>query len=219
MRAPYRGNTLLFDVGALSRLTIVLGIMVATVGAEAAVLMTFSPSTWQAQVAAPTTLLTFADIAPPGLPVIFTDQYASLGVVASQGDDIIKYLRSGGTDGWRLHGRDITVPGGDPSIELEFASPIGAIGFTANGGFQLDLFLRGLPVATDLSIGPFGPPWKFVGVVSDIQFDKAHLRPTGPGTGVIIDDLYFETIPAPAAAPLLLLAAYHCSRRRRSKCE
>jgi len=189
----------------------VSAITASRAGAE--VVVTFSKVSWESMVGGPNTKLGFNDLTVFPNPIVFTDQYASFGVTATQGDDLV--LWGAFQDQRGLFGRYPTGPG-DPSITLAFAAPIHSVGFRALSGLSLDLYSGETQVASGVILGPFHPPEKFAGLHSTIAFDRVHLKSTaGPADAAVIDDLYFETIPAPGGFVVMLAVCAGGRRRRR----
>lgn len=172
--------------------------------AEATVVDYTSKSEWEA-AAGPYTTIDFTGFAPG---TIITDQYASLGVTFTEGNDRINESIIGfPNDGFGLNGVIDT-------FTLEFSQPMYTIACEFPGTLQIRLYYQGVLFHTNPFTFGGGGSGFFGGMVSDQPFDRAVVL--DPQGGVNVDDLHFgRGIPAPAALPLLGLALLAGRRRRR----
>jgi MYXO-CTERM domain-containing protein len=141
---------------------------------------------------------------PPG--TIVTDQYADLGILFTDGNDVVDEW-SGYNDGFGLWG-----PAFD-DVTVEFDSPRTAIAVHFPGLIQFDIY-RADELIYRSSV--FSDAYDDVaGLITTEPFDAALIYdPTG--NGVAIDDLHFgPPIPAPGALGLLGFAALAGRRRQR----
>lgn len=156
---------------------------------------------WQA-AAGEFTTITFTEFTPD----LVTDQYAELGVLFTDGNDLnIPGPTGFPLDGWGLWG------GGDDTITIEFSQLNYSLAMHYPGGVAVQLYLEGAPLGEVID-APTSGYNNFLGLVSNIGFDRALIF--DPDGGLFIDNLYFgPPIPAPAGLALLALAA--CGGRRR----
>jgi len=177
--------------------------LVHTHEASAAVTDYTSKAAWQA-AAGPYTTIDFTGFAPG---TIITNQYASLGVIFTEGNDRINKLQSFVNDGWGLNGVIDT-------FTLAFSQPMYTIACEFPGTLQIRLYYQGTLFHTNPNtFGGVGSGF-FGGMVSDQPFDRAVVL--DPQGAVFVDDLHFgQGIPAPAALPLLGLALLAGRRRPR----
>ncbi len=128
-----------------------------------------------------------------------TDQYADLGVLFTDGFDVISCC---GTT-WPNDGAGLL---GGSSVSLSFTTPQSWIALDYRGA-MISLFSAG----ELLHVGQF--PGSFAGLISSQTFDAVLIE--GPPDGnVTFDDLYFG-VPAPGAAWLLAALLLAPTRRRR----
>lgn len=156
---------------------------------------------WQA-AAGEFTTITFTEFTPD----LVTDQYAELGVLFTDGNDLNIPSPTGfPLDGWGLDG------GPDDKITLEFSQSQYSLAMHYPGGVVVQLYLD------DVSLGePLDSPTSgfnnFFGIVSEVGFNRAVIY--DPDILVAIDNLYFgPPIPAPAGLALLALAGIRLRRR------
>jgi hypothetical protein len=147
---------------------------------------------------------------------IITDQYASLGVTFTDGDDAIFTSDPGllPIDGRGLRGHWGQFGFYKP-ITVQFDAPRYAVAADFVGGSIIKLYMGNQLVGQS---GDFVPAWTgpFGGVTSTVAFDRVVLD---NGATIGIDSLYFgAAVPGPGGALLLLAAggASARSRRRRS---
>jgi hypothetical protein len=136
-----------------------------------------------------------------------TTQYSNLGITFTDGIDLIDNAPTAfPNDGWGINGAL-------DSTTLYFALPTTSLAADFPGFIQYKLFWHEQLIFTSNIMGG-GGAGHFAGVVSDQPFDRAViLDPLG---GLFFDDLYFgPPVPAPAALPLLALAALRGRSRRR----
>ncbi len=130
----------------------------------------------------------FTTIDFTGFPegTFITDQYADLGVLFTDGYDIIQFSPTGyPNDKWGLDGND--------TIQLVFHTAQGYMAVDFPGAMQIDLFAAGNLIYSAVFIP--GGVGNFAGVVSTELFDSALLSDPLI-SGVHIDDLHFG-VPAP----------------------
>jgi MYXO-CTERM domain-containing protein len=142
---------------------------------------------------------------PPG--TIVTDQYADLGILFTDGNDVILERSYFLNDGFGLWG-----PGFD-DVTVEFDSARTAIAVHYPGIVRFDLYRADELIYTSSIFDDIIS--NFAGLLTTEPFDAALIYdPTG--NGVAIDDLHFgPPIPAPGALGLLGFAALAGRRRRR----
>jgi hypothetical protein len=161
---------------------------------------------WYAAVGEVTTI-DFTD-QPAGS--IITDQYASLGVHFTDGNDIAFAGPSiFPNDAMGLRGH-IVQPSG---IHVTFNTPKRWLAVEFPGLVDIQLFRNGemFHESVNLGVGGIG---NFAGLVSTIGFDEAYLSDSDGF--VFIDDLHFG-VPGPGALPLLALAGAIGMKRRRRR--
>jgi hypothetical protein len=162
---------------------------------------------WQAAVGEYTTI-DFVGF-PSG--TIITEQYASLGVHLTDGNDTILGFGLDGfpNDGWGLKGHIIQPSG----IHIAFDAPQRWLAVEFPGLVDIQLFRNGemFHESVNLGVGGLG---NFAGLVSTIGFDEAYLSDSDGF--VFIDDLHFG-VPGPGALPLLALAGAIGMKRRRRR--
>lgn len=161
-------------------------------------------SDWQSTVG-PHTSITFH-----GFPkhTLITTQYAQLGVVFPDGNDVIDYNDSFLNDGVGLVSNDFVFG----TIHMTFAQPITSIAADFLGTMDIQLFERGQLIYNSPVF--FDSSSRFRGLASTTPFDAAVIR--DPSNGAVnIDDLYFgPPIPAPGAVGVMALVALARTRRR-----
>jgi hypothetical protein len=141
-----------------------------------------------------------------GTPQFLSDQYASLGIHFTGGNDVA-VPSPGYGDGWGVK------PNGQlpPLVEIGFDEPQYAFSIKFPGTTGFTLFSGGTAIWSG-AWGGWGP--NFLGVISSTGFDEVHL--TSPLGQVNVDDIYFSSsIPAPASV-LVLTALSLGGRRRRA---
>ncbi len=164
---------------------------------------------WSAAVGA-VTKVGFDDLAPNEW---VTTQYASLGITFGFGDpDIHDMIPGTFIDG---HGID-----GNCVVDMRFGSPIYGFGAVFPGLPKFQLYLGSTLVE---STGFFvGSPGHFTGVATTTAFDRVLMSgtfvpPPFPCSQVAVDDVYFQTIPAPPSAAAMLIAVLTAGRRSRRR--
>jgi hypothetical protein len=144
-------------------------------------------------------------------PNTFIDyQYQHLGVTFPEPLEWIHHSQAYLNDGNGLVGGF----GAWGWITIEFATPLHYMGYDFPGTHRLELYSQG----TMFYIGPWVgilPTGNFFGVTSSVAFDKARIY-NNVGTANI-DDLFFQTIPAPGALGVVIVAAM-CAAGRRRRC-
>lgn len=136
-----------------------------------------------------------------------TNQYEALGILFTDGQDVISQAGSYHNDGWGL-------TGAFQSISVAFDSPQSWIGVHFPGIVQFKLYNEGQLLYTSSEFDPPGI-FGFAGLASTVPFDAATIF--DPSGNVNIDDLHFgPPIPGPGALTLLTLAALSMRSRRRS---
>jgi hypothetical protein len=177
------------------------GLLLGLVGraATGGVLEFTDKDEWFAAVGDVTTI-TFTEF-PEG--TLLTDQYEDLGVLFTDGFDLINHGGSFVNDGAGVDGF------GD--IELAFTTPQAWIAVDYPGSVQFELFTRGKLIYTSSMFSDKGEIGEFAGLLSPELFDAVIIS-SADGKS-FIDDLHFG-VPAPGGAVLLCLGAL-CPRRRR----
>jgi hypothetical protein len=175
----------------------------ASAPARGEVLEFTDDSEWQAAVGDFTTI-DFTEH-PPG--TIVTDQYEELGILFTEGNDVILDSSVFLNDGFGLWG-----PAFD-DVTVEFDAPRHWIAIDFPGAAVIQLYLDGELFFESRIFGGSGEGF-FGGLVSSEPFDSAFIfDPTL--NGVAIDDLHFgPPIPAPGALALLGLALLAPRQRR-----
>ncbi len=143
---------------------------------------------------------------------LITDQYAALGVLFTDGLDVVECcdLVAYPNDGAGLFSI--------PAIRVQFTTPQSWLAVEYPGPIEICLYWRGELIHTSSGYDPV-PYGNFAGLVSTQLFDAAVVSRSPDHTAFLpiqIDDLHFG-VPAPGAG--LLLAAFLLSprgRRRRS---
>lgn len=137
-----------------------------------------------------------------------TNQYASLGVLFTDGNDSIHLSQSFVNDGAGLDGNNI--------IHLSFASPMEWIAIDFPGTASITLTNQGNAVYTSNQFKG-GGTGNFGGLVSSTPFDGAVIFKLS-GFDVVIDDLHFgPPVPGPAGLAVLALGGLLPSSRRRRR--
>ena len=134
-----------------------------------------------------------------------TDQYADLGILFTDGNDIIVCC------GKETFPEDGAGLDGNGDIAVAFDTPQLWIGADFPGLLRIELYQDGrlFYVSDDYGQNPVG---NFVGLLSNEPFDAALLIDAAGEAE--IDDLHFG-VPAPGTLPLLALGALGTRRRRR----
>jgi hypothetical protein len=140
---------------------------------------------------------------------VITDDYASLGINFTDGDDFV-LATSPFLD---LHGLVSDDGFGNLGmIHMSFTQPQRWIAFEWLGNLQVKLFKQGQLIYTSDNFEHAFTP--FVGFILDSNFDSA-LAYRGNSSVVALDNIYFgPPIPAPSALGLLVLACVRQNRRR-----
>lgn len=135
-------------------------------------------ATWAAALGVPTAINPYGDLASG---VTVTNQYASLGALYTDGDDIT--VDSGvAIDGMLLQG------GG--GINVEFSDPVNAVGINYPGAVRITGYLAGAEVFVSSDLGGAGSGL-FAGIISTDQFDRI-LIIDWVDSAVFIDDLNYD---------------------------
>ena len=164
-----------------------------------------SKANWQAAVGNNYSTVDFVGF-PDGMFV--TNQYASLGVIFSDGNDSIHLSSSFIDDGAGLEGNNI--------IHLSFTASTSWIAADFPGMLKMKLYNQGnlIYTSSDFGIGGVG---FFAGLVTTAPFDAADIY-KGAGGDVVVDNLFFgPPVPGPAGLTVLALAGLlptRCGRRR-----
>ncbi len=140
-----------------------------------------------------------------------TDQYADLGVLfTNPGPNVVQ---AGVFDIYPLDGSGID---GNCGIELTFTQPTYSVGAHGPDTWTYNVYLG----STLLYSSPGHPssPTGFAGFVSTVAFDRVvFFGAFGPDCDdVHIDNIYFSTVPAPAASILVAMGLVAGRQRRRS---
>lgn len=145
----------------------------------------------------PHTVIDFTDLATETL---LSDQYASLGVLFTDGDDRVAGDPAFVTDGKGVNGFG--------QIDLTFTTPVNTIGAEFPGALIIDFYDGPTWVGTSSEFGFAGTG--FFGGVSGISFNRAVIRDPEDDMA-FIDNLHFgfagPVIPAPGALVLGALGA------------
>ncbi len=141
------------------------------------------------------------------LNTFITDQYAPLGVYfTNPGPNVVLGPSTS------LFPQDLWGLGPVGTLELTFLDPQHAVGAHSPASWwKMRLYLGDTLVGQSYS--QTGGASKFVGLTSDIAFDRVQFEATGGGP-VATDNIYFSTVPGPGAVGLLELALLTRSRRR-----
>lgn len=144
---------------------------------------------------------------PSGTPI--TDQYADLGALFTDGQDVVLCC-----DGVSFPNDEAGLRG-FTSVSLQFRTPLRALAFDAVSvlGAQISLFREGRLVHVSSVFGLEAEG--FAGLVSPAPFDEA-LIGNAIGEGVGFDDLHFG-VPSPGALSLLAIALVCWSARPRAR--
>ncbi len=156
---------------------------------------------WNAQVGPCTTL----DFVFPE-PQYLSTQYASLGAIFPEGNEVAYQANAFQQDGWGCMNYD-QEPGG--GIDITFLSPQYAIGAWFPGKLRVDLFWQDQLIYASPDLDTFPLTYSFGGVLSTQPFDRVTLHYF---TLCFVDDVLF--VPAPGAMGLVVLAAAVGGRRR-----
>lgn len=154
--------------------------------------------------AGPTTTIDFVLDAPQ----ILSTQYATLGALFPDGNDVAHTAATFSFDGWGATG----APTGGGPIIVEFldAHQAFAAYYFSSVTFSL-YFDDSLIYTSTLFSSPIGGA--FGGVISTAAFNRVVIfAPLGPTT---VDNLYFNTVPSPTAT-IALTGMLLGGRRRRS---
>ncbi len=136
---------------------------------------------------------------------IITEQYADLGIHFTSGYDFIRNnWNIFPNDGWGLTNNTYAA-----AITTEYDFDLTGIAVEYPGAMQIELYHDNELLYTSLVYGA-----GFLGLISDIGFDKAViLDPTGGS--VSVDDLHFGgVVPSAGTCTLLLLMGIFERRRR-----
>jgi hypothetical protein len=135
-----------------------------------------------------------------------TDQYASLGILFTDGDDRIRHHNNFPNDGQGLFGNPW-------SVTVEFEQPQSAIGIEHWASTRFELYYHGASIGISQQFIHSGNGW-FSGITSTMPFDKVRIyHPSGGDTNV--DDLFFSSIPTPGILPAFGILMLTQRRRRR----
>ncbi len=140
-----------------------------------------------------------------------TDQYADLGVLfTNPGPNVV---HANDFAGFPLDGHGID---GNCGIELTFLQPTYSVGAHGPGLWTYDVYAGN----TLLYSSPGHAPSLngFAGFVSTVPFDRVvfwGLIPPNCEDDVYIDNIYFSTVPAPAASIFVVMGLVAGKRRRR----
>jgi hypothetical protein len=134
-------------------------------------------ATWAAAAAVPLLENRYAEL---GGGVIVTNQYAGMGAVYTDGNDIT-YPYGDSTDGMLLNGSG--------RIYVTFDEPVYAVGMNYPGAVTISGFLGAAPVFTSSDFGGSGA-FFFAGIVSTDAFDNIEIK-DWVDDAVYIDDLFY----------------------------
>ena len=142
---------------------------------------------------------------------LITTQYASQGVLFTDGNDFIELTASFPGDGAGLRSVDFTPPFGG-NVHMSFRLDRTSIAFDFIGTLLVELYSNGQLVFTSDFHG-FNST--FVGFISDEPFD-AVIAYDGDDEVIAINNLYFGApVPSPATLASLFLGAIIAPTRRR----
>ncbi len=152
----------------------------------------------------------FTTIDFTGFPLgtIITDQYSDLGVIFTDGDDLIYLDEFLFPDGSGLVGSM-----GEGPITVEFDNPQNWIAVDYPGVVRFELFSSDVLIYTSIWFSG-GGQLPFAGLISSDTFDAAVISTIG--YAVTIDDLHFgAAVPGTGSGVLLLLSSALWKKRRR----
>lgn len=188
-------------------------VTVVSQSASAAIIFTTSESEWLAAAGGPgaVSLVDFGTIAPGS---IVTDQFAGLGVLFTDGDDIRLNASGGGVPSFPVlvSGTDFPdPPPTDITIVFDRAQRSIALSYVLTN--QPLVFFLG-----DQEVGTFIVPQlqlpKYIGLLSDQAFDRIVYSHHSGGNYTYLANFQFSSVPTPGAVGLLALAAIATRRRR-----
>ena len=185
----------------------------APIPAFAGISYTFSQPTWTAAAggAGATSFVDFNTL--PNFTVV-TEQFSSLGVHFTDGDDVSALTQ------WPPVGFFNALfswpywQGGSPSgITLVFDSPQQSLGITIGfDQFTLTFFSGQNELATLTAVNV--PSGGFLGFLSDTAFDRVIFHSYPVQNYTVLSSFYFSQVPAPGAGLLLVFGAARLRRRR-----
>jgi hypothetical protein len=181
-----------------------LSILLAATAASGDVIEFTDASKWQDAVGEFTTI----DFTQHPAGTIITDQYEDLGILFTDGNDVILDSSVFLNDGFGLWGPAFD----DVTVEFETVQRWIAVDFP--GAVVIQLYCDGELLFESRLFGGSGEGF-FGGLISSEPFDAAFIfDPTLDG--VAIDDLHFgPPIPAPPAGAVILMSIILAGRRRR----
>ena len=140
---------------------------------------------------------------------VLTDQYSGLGVLfTSPGPTLIDYGPGPGgfaQDSWGINPQGY--------LEVKFLSPMNAVGGHYPGDNRIQLFLGDVFLGQTPYLG--GPGEYFLGVTSNLSFDRVRFISAVHGGNAFMDNLYFSAVPGPAPLAVVLAGGVFVRRRRR----
>jgi hypothetical protein len=169
-------------------------------------------TTFENRAAWQTTIGDYTNITFQGFPehTLISTQYAGLGVVFPDGNDVIEYHQLLLNDGIGLKSSDLIYG----TIHMSFAQPMYGVAVDFLGIVDIQLYSSGQLIYSSPTFSDVSGP--FAGLLSTVPFDAAVIRDPSDGV-VVIDDLYFgPPIPAPSGFAIFALAPL-IQRRRRSR--
>jgi|LauGreSBDMM110SN_4_FD.fasta_scaffold145205_1 hypothetical protein len=140
-----------------------------------------------------------------------TEQYAALGIhlripAGSSGNAVQSSAAMYPQDGWGLVG--------SRAIEMTFDSPMHAFAAYFPGDARFEFYAGSTLLYAQTRVGDIN---SFAGFTSTESFDRVMLRANEPTNfGLFVDNVYFSTVPSPAA--LALAAVAGCVRGVRRRC-
>jgi hypothetical protein len=153
----------------------------------------------------------FATVDFTGFPVntFITNQYSSLGVVFTNfgGPEVVWPFapQAFPQDGYGVDGNE--------GIEMLFTQPMHSIATHSPGIWRMQLFNGNQMFFQSPWMGGQNPNF-FGGLTSVQSFDRVRFV-SFPGDDVAADNIYFSTVPGPAAGVVIVCGALFGGRRRR----
>jgi hypothetical protein len=207
-------RTLFFPVACLGS-AVVIPLCVEPV--EASIVWYKDKGLWEAAAGATTTIDFVSALPPMG---IYEDEYISQGLIldykvpVQQPAQWWRFDETSGGAGAMLHDGGGLADANGIQLAFRFTQPVNAFASVGLSAFTpvdwYSFYLNGTWVGSMYRPnGQNGSEDPFDGVVTDFYFDRVIT------TAWYVDDVYFSTIPAPAALPIIGIGAVIFPRRRR----